>query len=64
MAENSMKTFGTGPAQVFEVNMENDEDQDELNRRLRKPGEPPYCPPGKPVSPATSTPADAEPEKK
>lgn len=26
--------------QVFELTMDNPEDQDELNRRLRKPGEP------------------------
>ncbi|GEM_PF-6377628 len=30
--------------QVFELTMDNDEDQDELNRKFRKPGEPPYVP--------------------
>lgn len=29
----------SNPVQVFEVTMDNPEDQDELNRRLRKPGE-------------------------
>jgi len=33
--------------QVFELTMDNPEDQDELNRRLRKPGEPAPCPPPK-----------------
>jgi hypothetical protein len=28
-----------GGVQVFELTMDNPEDQDELNRRLRKPGE-------------------------
>jgi hypothetical protein len=28
-----------GSVQVFELTMDNPEDQDELNRRLRKPGE-------------------------
>jgi hypothetical protein len=37
----------TGGVQVFEVTMDNPEDQDELNRRLRKPGEPGHCPPPK-----------------
>ena len=30
---------GAGRVQVFELTMDNPEDQDELNRRLRKPGE-------------------------
>ena len=29
---------------TFELTMDNDLDQDELNRRLRKPGEGPYDP--------------------
>ncbi|HEY1375842.1 MAG TPA: hypothetical protein VGF55_03575 [Gemmataceae bacterium] len=33
--------------QVFELTMDNTEDQDELNRRLRKPGEPERFPPAK-----------------
>ena len=34
-----MKPAGGG-VQVFEATMDNPEDQDELNRRLRKPDEP------------------------
>jgi hypothetical protein len=64
MAENSVRTFGAGGSQVFEVTMDNDEDQDELNRQYRKPGEPEYCPSVKPLSPADSPPADTELEKK
>jgi hypothetical protein len=30
---------------TFELPYENDLDQEELNRRLRKPGEPGYCAP-------------------
>ena len=37
------KSSGAGKAQVFEVTMDDAEDQDELNRRYRKPGEPAYC---------------------
>jgi hypothetical protein len=40
-------TAGAGGVQVFEVTMDNPEDQDELNRRLRKPGEAGPCPPPK-----------------
>jgi hypothetical protein len=39
---NAESTPGT--VQVFELTMDNAEDQDELNRRLRKPGEPAPCP--------------------
>lgn len=39
MGNNDVKTSGTGEVQVFELTMDNPEDQDELNRRLRKPGE-------------------------
>lgn len=46
-------SFGPGDVQVFEVTMDNDEDQEELNRLLRKPGEPPYCPPTKSVDAGT-----------
>ncbi len=54
MAKNSKKTSDPAEVQVFELTMDNDEDQDELNRRLRKPGEP--APPAKP---ANSPPAGA-----
>ena len=40
MEQKNNKTSETGEVQVFELTMDNPEDQDELNRRLRKPGEP------------------------
>ena len=40
MGKKDNKTSGAGEVQVFELTMDNPEDQDELNRRLRKPGEP------------------------
>jgi hypothetical protein len=40
MSQNANQPSSTGEVQVFEVTMDNPEDQDELNRRLRKPGEP------------------------
>ena len=40
-------TLGVDDVQVFELTMDNPEDQDELNRRLRKPGEATYCSPAK-----------------
>ena len=40
MAERENKTAGTPGVQVFELTMDNPEDQDDLNRRLIKPGEP------------------------
>ena len=33
------QTSNGGSVQIFELTMDNPEDQDELNRRLRKPGE-------------------------
>jgi hypothetical protein len=39
MGKNEKRTSGAGEVQVFELTMDNPEDQDELNRRLRKPGE-------------------------
>jgi hypothetical protein len=48
MAKKEIKTSGAGgEVQVFELTMDNTEDQDELNRRLRKPGEPGYVAPPK-----------------
>ena len=44
MRKKDDKTSGAGEVQVFELTMDNSEDQDELNRRLRKPGEPGYVP--------------------
>ena len=40
MDNKENKPSGAGEVQVFELTMDNPEDQDELNRRLRKPGEP------------------------
>lgn len=39
MAVNENKVTESEYVQVFELTMDNTEDQDELNRRLRKPGE-------------------------
>jgi hypothetical protein len=39
MSQKSDRPSGAGGVQVFELTMDNPEDQDELNRRLRKPGE-------------------------
>lgn len=39
MSQNRNQPSSTGEVQVFELTMDNTEDQDELNRRLRKPGE-------------------------
>jgi hypothetical protein len=46
MDTDEHKPSGAG-GQVFELTMDNTEDQDELNRRLRKPGEPERLPPAK-----------------
>ena len=40
MSQNPNQPLSTGEVLVFELTMDNPEDQDELNRRLRKPGEP------------------------
>jgi hypothetical protein len=47
MEKKDNETSGTGQVQVFELTMDNPEDQDELNRQLRKPGEPNRCTPTK-----------------
>jgi hypothetical protein len=39
MGKEEDQTPGAAGIQVFELTMDNTEDQDELNRRLRKPGE-------------------------
>ena len=39
MEKKENQTSGTEEVQVFELTMDNPEDQDELNRWLRKPGE-------------------------
>ena len=61
MKKKQNKTSAASEVQVFELTMDNPEDQDELvcsiyspnsicenlNRRLRKPGEPALCAPAK-----------------
>lgn len=39
MSQKPDQPSSGGGIQVFELTMDNPEDQDELNRRLRKPGE-------------------------
>jgi hypothetical protein len=45
MRKKAGPTSSARGVQVFELTMDNAEDQDELNRRLRKPGEPDSCSP-------------------
>ncbi len=40
MANKENQTASPAAVQVFELTMDNSEDQDDLNRRLHKPGEP------------------------
>ena len=40
MGKKGHQTSGAAGVQFFELTMDNPEDQDELNRKLRKPGEP------------------------
>jgi hypothetical protein len=40
MAKKENPTAGQAGVQVFELTMDNGEDQDDLNRRFHKPGEP------------------------
>ena len=47
MEKKLSQTSDAGGIQVFELTMDNPEDQDELNRRLQKPGEPDRSPPTK-----------------
>jgi hypothetical protein len=47
MRAKANQTSGAEGVQVFELTMDNPEDQDELNRRLRKPGDPNCSPPSK-----------------
>jgi hypothetical protein len=39
MKKKTNQSAGARAIQVFELTMDNPEDQDELNRRLRKPGQ-------------------------
>ena len=62
MAKTENQTAGTAEIQVFELTMDNPEDQGELNRHLHKPGEPndsPSAMPGRKVK-GPSTTASAE----
>ena len=47
MGKNKNQASGLTGVQVFELTMDNPEDQDELNRQLRKRGEPDNSPPAK-----------------
>jgi hypothetical protein len=44
MGKKDNQMAGAAGIQVFELTMDNPEDQDELNRRLQKPGEPDRSP--------------------
>jgi hypothetical protein len=59
MPSNENKTSGVAEVQVFELTMDNAEDQDELNRRLRKPGDPDRLESAKLGEPTNSPPAGA-----
>jgi len=48
---------------TFDAIPEDDERQEELNRTMRKPGEPPYYPPGKKPNATGPQPGDAKTEK-
>jgi hypothetical protein len=47
MGKKDNRRSDAAEVQVFELTMDNPEDQDELNRRLHKPGEPNNGPPAK-----------------
>ena len=48
---------------TFDAIPEDDETQDELNQRLRKPGEPGYCPPAKKGEESKSQTIDNQPRE-
>jgi hypothetical protein len=65
MRKKANPTAGAGGVQVFELTMDNTEDQDELNRRLRKPGEPdPDSPPKTGRTPQGKTTAESSGKKR
>lgn len=41
--QREINKTSVGTIQVFELTMDNPENQDELNRKLRKPGESAHC---------------------
>ena len=47
MGKKDNQTSGAAGVQVFELTMDNPEDQDELNRQFHKPGELDDSPPAK-----------------
>lgn len=47
MGKKDNQTSGTAGVQVFELTMDNPEDQDELNHRFHKPSDPARSPPAK-----------------
>ncbi len=47
MSATPKKSENAPTAHTFDAIPEDEEKQDELNRRLRKPGEPAYSPPAK-----------------
>jgi hypothetical protein len=64
MATNRERTSAPTGVQVFALTMDNDEDQDELNHRLRKSGEPECRDTVKPLKPANSIPPDIAADRK
>jgi hypothetical protein len=64
METNCERTSDSTGVQIFELTMDNDEDQDELNHRLRKAGEPECRATVKPVKSANSIPADMAADRK
>lgn len=48
MAKKENQSAGKAKVQVFELTMDNPEDQDDLNRQFHKPGEPDCSPPTTP----------------
>jgi hypothetical protein len=65
MRKKANQASGAAEIQVFELTMDNPEDQDELNRRLRKPDEPNRRPSPKSERPSQNPPtAESNGKKK
>jgi hypothetical protein len=65
MRKQANQTSDAGGVQVFELTMDNPEDQDELNRRLRKPRRQNRNPSPKTKGPAQNPPtADSSGKKR
>ena len=60
MKEETAKTYGPGFSQTFDAIPEDEERQEELNRLMKKPGEPGYRPPVKKTEPANTKSDDAQ----